>query len=165
MTEIRARITPYQKTAAELAAENDVPLQGERVRATDTGREKTGDGTTHYNDLPYDDDPARIHGSTAAGRAILTGNLFLQLARTPEQIIVGAITRDANGAATGAAVVWPDGTPGIYTATTVSTAFPGAVDAYTITYGSPVTATYTQAAVTRDPTTGAATTVPAITVS
>lgn len=85
-------------------------------------------------------------------------------ARTPDGMIVGTVTRDANGAATSAPVVWDDGTPGTYTADTVSTAFPGAVDAYHITYGSPPTKTFTQPAVTRDAT-GAATNVPAIVVS
>jgi hypothetical protein len=88
-----------------------------------------------------------------------------QIARNPDLIITGTITRDANGAATSAPVTWPDGTPGTYTADTVSTAFPGAVDAYHITYGSPPSNTYTQPAITRDPATGAATNVPAITVS
>lgn len=86
------------------------------------------------------------------------------LARNPDLLIVGTVTRDANGAATSAPVVWPDGSPGTYTATTLSTAFPGAVDAYTITYGSPVTKTFTQPAITRDAN-GAATAVPAITVA
>jgi len=86
------------------------------------------------------------------------------LARNPDLIIAGVVVRDANGAATSAPVVWPDGTPGTYTATTLSTAFPGAVDAYTITYGSPVTKTFTQSALTRDAS-GAVTNVPAITVS
>lgn len=90
---------------------------------------------------------------------------YVSLARNPDAIITGAITRDANGAATSAAVTWPDGSPGTYTATAVSSAFPGAVDAYTVTYGSPVTRTYTQAAVTRDASSGAVTTAPAITVS
>lgn len=85
-------------------------------------------------------------------------------AKNPDLLVTGTITRDSNGAATSAPVVWPDGTPGTYTATTLSTAFPGAVDAYTITYGSPVTKTYTQPAVTRDAS-GAATNVPAITVA
>ena len=89
---------------------------------------------------------------------------FMQAAKMPETIISGAITRDANGAATSAPVTWPDGTPGTYTATTLSTAFPGAVDAYQITYGSPATKTYTQPTITRNAS-GAATNVPAITVS
>lgn len=64
-----------------------------------------------------------------------------------DALIVGPITRDSNGAATSASVRWPNGKTGTYTATTVSTAFPGAVDAYTVTYGS---RTVTQPAVTRD---------------
>lgn len=72
------------------------------------------------------------------------------VARDPEQLIVGTVTRNADGAATSAPVVWPDGTPGTYTADEVSEDFPGAVDAYHITYGSPATKTYTQPAVTRD---------------
>ncbi|NIH98883.1 hypothetical protein [Mycolicibacterium fluoranthenivorans] len=73
-TPLRARIMPYQKTAAALATENDIPLQGERVRETDTGREKTGDGETHYNDLDYDDDPAKLDGVTETGLTVLTGD-------------------------------------------------------------------------------------------
>lgn len=88
---------------------------------------------------------------------------YQQAARTPDQLISGAVTRDSNGAATSAAVVWPDGSPGTYTGTP-SASFPGAIDSYTITYGSPVTRTYTQPAVTRDAT-GAAVTVPSIVVS
>ncbi len=89
---------------------------------------------------------------------------YIALAGDPDLLITGAITRDANDAATSAPVTWPDGTPGVYTATTVSAAFPGAVDAYTVTYGSPATRTYTQPAVTRNAN-GAVTTRPAITVA
>lgn len=81
-----------------------------------------------------------------------------------DALLVGAITRDSNGAATSASVVWPDGTTGTYTATTVSTAFPGAVDAFTVTYAGSTTKTVTQSAVTRDATSGAVTTRPAMTV-
>lgn len=93
---------------------------------------------------------------------------FKVLAAQLDPLIVGTITRNANGAATGAGVVWPDGRPGVYTATTLSTAFPGAVDAYTITYdapGSDPDLTFTQPAVTRDSTTGAVTARPAVTVA
>lgn len=86
------------------------------------------------------------------------------LAANPDNLIVGSIMRDSNGAATSAPVVWPDGTVGTYTADTVSSAFPGAVDAYHITYGSPATKTYTQPAVTRDAS-GAVTARPAVTVA
>jgi len=78
-------------------------------------------------------------------------------ARTPEAMFTGTITY-TNGAPTSAAVTWPDGTIGVYTGTP-STAFPGSIDAYTITHG---TTTYTQPAVTRD-TNGNITNQPAIT--
>ena len=88
-----------------------------------------------------------------------------QWARNPDMLITGAITRDSNGAATSAPVTWPDGVTGTYTADTLSTAFPGAVDAYHVTYVGATTKTFTQPAVTRDATTGAVTDAPAITVS
>jgi hypothetical protein len=87
-----------------------------------------------------------------------------QAAKNPDLLIAGSIARDANDAVTSAAVVWPDGTPGTFTADTLSTAFPGAVDGYHITYGNPVTKTFTQPAITRNAN-GAATNVPAIVVS
>lgn len=115
--------------------------------------------------------------SSVAGRTgavVLTGAdvglsnetlmILSRAARNPDLLIAGAITRDASGAATSASVVWPDGTAGTYTADTVSTAFPGAVDAYHITYGSPATKTFTQPAVTRD-STGAVTNLPALVVT
>lgn len=80
-------------------------------------------------------------------------------AKTPEAMWTGTRTLDANGAVTSAAVTWPDGTTGTY-AGTPSTAFPGSIDAYTITYGT--THVYTQPAVTRD-TAGNITNQPAIT--
>jgi hypothetical protein len=88
---------------------------------------------------------------------------LVQLARDPSQLFSGAVTRDAGGAPVSAAVTWPDGAAGIYSGT-ASTAFPGAVDAYTVTRtGTPVV-TYTQPAVTRD-TAGNITNRPPITVS
>jgi hypothetical protein len=89
---------------------------------------------------------------------------FLQLAAAPDLIIFGTITRDANEAVTSAPVVWPDASPGTFTATVLSSSFPGAVDAYTVTYGSPVTRTYTQPTMTRD-SGGAVTARPAIVVT
>lgn len=87
-------------------------------------------------------------------------SLNLQLARTPEAIISGTITRDANGAPLSAPVTWPDGVTGTFTGTPSPT-FPGAIDSYTITHGAQ---TYTQPAVTRN-TAGAITNQPPITVS
>lgn len=100
---------------------------------------------------------APLVGSSAAELLAAAGN--------PDSLVTGTITRDANGAATSASVVWPDGATGTYTATTVSTAFPGAVDAYTITHVlGGVTKTYTQPTVTRDSSLGAVTVRPTITV-
>ena len=72
--------------------------------------------------------------------------------------------RNADQAVTSAAVRWPDGAVGTFTADALSTAFPGAVDGYHITYGNPATKTYTQPTITRNAA-GAATAVPAIVVS
>jgi hypothetical protein len=121
-------------------------------------------------DPPTTIDATRVNGLPAAIEEVGNGiyapqqETYKQLARTPDLLIAGTITRNSNEAAISAPVVWPDGTPGTYTATALSASFPGAVDAYTITYGSPVTKTYTQPAVTRNAA-GAATAVPAIVVS
>jgi hypothetical protein len=98
---------------------------------------------------------------------VFGSNAWLTLyAATPDVMIAGAITRDpTTGAATSAAVVWPDGSTGTYTATVLSSTFPGAVDAYTVTYVGAVTKTVTQTTVTRDSTTGAVTNRPAMTVA
>lgn len=94
---------------------------------------------------------------------------LLQLARNPETLFAGAVTRDANGAPISAVVTWPDkkvdGTPvtGTYSGT-ASTTFPGSIDAYTITRALATTATFTQPAVTRDAN-GYVTNRPAMTVS
>jgi hypothetical protein len=110
----------------------------------------------------------RLEAAAAAALSAADANATYathkNLARNPDLLIVGTVTRDGNGAATSAPLVWPDGSPGTYTALTLSTAFPGAVDSYKVTYGSPITKTYTQPAVTRNAD-GAATAVPAIVVS
>jgi hypothetical protein len=50
-------------TAAALMALNEIPLRNEIVIEADTGKMKFGDGTTHYNDLPY------LTGSGGGGAA------------------------------------------------------------------------------------------------
>ena len=85
------------------------------------------------------------------------------LAADPSLLFSGAVTRDTNGVPTSASVVWPDGVAGVYSGT-ASTAFPTAVDSYTVTRAVTPTKTYTQPAVTRDGT-GQITTRPPITVS
>ena len=88
---------------------------------------------------------APVAGVTSLNGSTGAVDTYLQLARAPEELFVGAIIY-TDGAPTSAAVAWPDGTEGIYTGTP-STEFPGSIDAYTITRG---TTTYTQPAVTRD---------------
>lgn len=73
------------------------------------------------------------------------------------------ITRDSSEAATGANVVWPDATAGVY-AGTASVSPPGAIDSYTVTYLGATTKTVTQPTMTRDAA-GAVTNRPAMTVS
>ncbi|QSL99782.1 hypothetical protein SEA_ODAY_38 [Gordonia phage ODay] len=97
---------------------------------------------------------------TAVGNASYA--TLASLARTPDSLIAGAVTRNSDGVVTTAPVVWPDGTPGTYTTAAIHTT--GAVNGYTITYGSPVTKTFTQPTITRD-SSGAATNVPAVVVS
>lgn len=117
--------------------------------------------TTDAAMAPVLSDPESASAGVLAAAIALGANL----AKNPDLLIDGAVTRDGNGAALSAPVAWPDGTPGTYTADAVSSAFPGAVDGYHITYGSPPTKTFTQPTITRDPATGAATNVPALVVS
>ncbi|KII27150.1 hypothetical protein M707_23505 [Arthrobacter sp. AK-YN10] len=89
---------------------------------------------------------------------------LLALARDPEALFSGSITRDANGVAISAQVKWPDGASGVYSATASAT-WPGATNSYTITRVGTPTLTFTQPAVTRDSNNGSVTNRPAITVS
>jgi hypothetical protein len=113
----------------------------------------------------YDGNVWETYGAAATDSPGTDVWLKLHAGGNLDALLVGAITRDADGAATSAGVIWPDGTTGTYTATTVSTAFPGAVDAYTVTYAASPARTVTQPAVTRDETTGAVVTRPGMTVS
>ncbi|MEV8149967.1 hypothetical protein AB0O52_17705 [Arthrobacter sp. NPDC080073] len=87
---------------------------------------------------------------------------LVQAAKSPDLLIVGAVTLDGSDQVMSAGVAWPDGTPGTLTIT--SRDANGAVLAYNITYGSPVTKTFTQPTITRNAN-GAATNVPQIVVS
>lgn len=83
-------------------------------------------------------------------RDTLLDAALASLARDPSLLFSGTVTRDGNGVPTSASVLWPDGSAGVYSGT-ASTAFPTAVDAYTVTRVlSTGTVTYTQPAVTRD---------------
>jgi hypothetical protein len=83
-----------------------------------------------------------------------------------EAYALTSITRDVNEAITTASVVWPDSSTGVFTTDTASTAFPGAIDAYHVTYipGSGTTKTITQPLLTRD-SSGAVTAQPVLTIA
>lgn len=101
------------------------------------------------------------------GYLTIAANLAINLVAwtLAQAFVVTAATRNANEAIVTANVVWPDGTPGVYTADTLSGAFPGATDAYHVTYVPAVglAKTITQPLVTRD-TAGAVTAQPVLTV-
>lgn len=59
-----------------------------------------------------------------------------------------SITRNGDGVITAADVTWPDGSAGVFTATTVNATWK-AIDAYTVTHVA-TSKTVTQAAVTRN---------------
>ncbi|MDR6691332.1 hypothetical protein J2X55_002244 [Microbacterium sp. 1154] len=170
-------LTPMTSIAVAAEAAEAAAVQAASA-ATDAGNAKT-DAVQAKNDAVVARQAAEAVGATTDAQmtavqasptsafSVAQKATFVSLAaaaKNPDLLIVGNITRDANQAVTSADVVWPDGKPGTFTALTLSTAFPGAVDGYKITYGSPVTKTYTQPAITRNAA-GAATTVPQIVVS
>lgn len=87
MTTITLRFALRRGVAADLATVDEVPLQGELVVESDTGKAKLGDGTTSWNALPY---------WTLGGHFVMTGT------GDPEGVVsapVGALyTRDDGGA-------------------------------------------------------------------
>lgn len=85
--------------------------------------------------------------------------VLFSAAKNPDTIVAGTVT---GSPLTSADVVWPDGTPGVLTIDARHST--GAVNSYHITYGSPVTKTYTQPTITRA-SDGAPTNVPQIVVS
>lgn len=62
--------------------------------------------------------------------------------------VMTSITRNGDGVITAADVTWPDGSAGVFTATTVNATWK-AIDAYTVTHVA-TSKTVTQAAVTRN---------------
>jgi hypothetical protein len=105
-----------------------------------------------------------LDGKLSKGEAANSYAPVSRAAKNPDEIAVGAITRSANGAATGFGVVWDDGATGVFVGTESPTT-PGAIDSYTVTHVlGGVATTYTQPALTRNAA-GAVTARPAMTVS
>jgi hypothetical protein len=161
MTDAPTRVIQIRRgTAAAWAAKNPTLAIGEPALETDTGKQKMGDGTTPWATLPY------LLDSVGSGTAPSPIWMLKQWTLTQAFQVVSA-SRDSNSAITTASVVWPDGAPGTLTTDTASTAFPGSIDAFHVTYvyGSPTTTrTITQPAVTRDAN-GAVSAQPALTVA
>lgn len=64
---IKYRIRTLYATAATLAAANPVLLEGEPATESDTLRRKIGNGTTAWNELPYDSGSwAYVHNQPVA---------------------------------------------------------------------------------------------------
>lgn len=84
--------------------------------------------------------------STSGAVPSLSGAAILGWTNTASFTVVSA-ARDSNEAIVTASVQWPDAVAGTFTTDVASTACPGAIDAYHVTYAS---YTVTQTAVTRD---------------
>jgi hypothetical protein len=107
---------------------------------------------------------AEAAAAASAAVALAAARVTLSyVALYPEEMFTGSPTLNGDGAVVASAVRWPDGTTGNYTAT-ADASWPGTIASYAVTYGSPVTLTFTQPTVTRDGT-GTVTTTPAIVVS
>ncbi len=164
--------TPQQVVDAVVATSADVTAAGQH--ATDAESAKTAavaaaaavapgvpggtaqlDGTAK---LPESQVPARLTADALSS----TFGTYANLAKNPDSIIAGNIVRNSADVITSADVVWPNGEPGTFTTDTIDPS--GAVNAYHITLGSPVTQTFTQPLMTRN-TNGAVTTLPEIVVS
>ena len=144
-------------TAANWASANPVLALGEPGLAWDTKAHKVGDGTTTWNSLGE-------VGSATFGPSVGSDNWLKAWGSNVDALIrATTITRDASEAATGASVIWPDGTAGAYVGT-ASSGTPGAVDSYTVTYLGSTTKTVTQPTMTRNAA-GSGTTRPALTVA
>jgi hypothetical protein len=99
-----------------------------------------------------------------SGISSVDTSVLIRGAKAPDLIISGSIVRNSSNAVTSAAVTWEDGVSGVYTALVLSSAFPGAVDSYSVTYVGSSTKTFTQPTITRDAN-GNATTIPAIVIT
>lgn len=158
-------IYPRKLTAAQWAEENITLRADETGIEKDTKKSKVGDGLTPWNKLSYvfDRHSADARYATKTEVTNLSKNYaYIQLAKNPDTLIAGAVTVNASDQVTSASVQWPDGSPGTLTITSRDSL--GGVLAYNITYGSPVTKTFTQPTITRNAN-GAATNVPQIVVS
>lgn len=107
-----------------------------------------------------------LEAGTANGNwrdIMMTDDRLIQIA-TSEGYEMLETTIDGDEIVSTATVRWPDGTPGVYTATVKNTTFK-AVDAYTLTYAGTPARTITQAAMTRHTGNGIPTVKPPLTIA
>lgn len=109
----------------------------------------------------YVDTQLALKANAATTLAVGSDNWLKALGQNPEQLFFGNITRNSNNVVTASEVMWPDGTAGLYTATSVNPRF-NVADSWTVKYGANVTVT--QPAITRN-TDGYATVRPQLTVT
>lgn len=96
-------------------------------------------------------DLASIGEAIGSGVVIGSNDWLIQIVTAEAFVAWGSTTRDSNGALLTANVTWPDGISGTYVGDTVSSAFPGFVDAWHFTYAATTPKTITQPLVTRGP--------------
>lgn len=110
MSDILIRFKLRRGTAANLASVNEVPLAGELVVETDTGKAKLGNGTTAYNSLAYWNAGSVAPGAiTGSGLTMATARLLGRTTASTgavEEITVGRGLSLASGT-----LLWP-GHPG-----------------------------------------------------
>ncbi|MES2225155.1 MAG: hypothetical protein V4478_04190 [Patescibacteria group bacterium] len=116
--------------------------------------------TTSLWQLSENSASVTISNISAAAAVTLTSWTYAQT------FALTTITRDMNETIVSASIVWPDGSTGTFTTDTASAIFPGAIDAYHVTYVpvSGPTSTVTQPLLTRDAT-GAVTAQPVLVIT
>lgn len=113
-----------------------------------------GGGVTAHGALTglANDDHTQYLNSTRgdARYAAFGSDAFLRaFGATPDTMLTGTRSLNADDVVTTSPVTWPDGTAGVFTATSINATFK-CVDAYTVTYVGSTTKTVTQAAMTRN---------------
>lgn len=70
-----------RKTAAQWTSQNPILAEGQEGEETDTGKKKTGDGATHWNDLAYETGGGEspfviIAGETLSGHTVVVTDVL-----------------------------------------------------------------------------------------
>lgn len=130
------------------------------------GSTKTGGQTINLNAADAQRFADKLVGAPALSAPLPQAPIaLLEEWALAEHFRLVSATRNSDGAITAATIEWPDGAAGTFTVDVLSTAFPGATDAWHATYvGASASLTITQPAVTRDAN-GAVIAQPALTIA